>query len=331
MADNTLFISDSVANMDASGDSTAPRKVSKTRLGGGKRSRREQAKEAARSRWQRSQASAEVGSCVGDETCVASTTVTVHGAAVEDSRSAMAGQEAANENEDRQPCNSSTSSKKLRRTSQQLGPTAVTDAEDERCFIELQSLKTLFTFVGCGHCGCVGSLDVCFGDHMGFSREIKVRCLECTFVAKNFSCAREGGVDDSITAPFNVNKAVVMAFNEIGQGHAGLAKFASIMNMPALHHKTYQNILTKVSAANVDVGETVLMASAEAVRETYKELNNSPDSGDEEGPLDVNVSFDGTWHKRGFTSNYGVGIVIETGLVLDYEVFFKVLSCMCSQ
>ena len=36
----------------------------------------------------------------------------------------------------------------------------------------------------------------------------------------------------------------------------------------------------------------------------------------------VTVSYDGTWHKRGFTSNYGVGVAIDvqTGLVLDYEV-----------
>ena len=43
------------------------------------------------------------------------------------------------------------------------------------------------------------------------------------------------------------------------------------------------------------------------------------------GVVDITVSFDGTWHKRGFTSNYGVGIVIDvsTGLVLDFEVLSK--------
>ncbi|KAL8589053.1 hypothetical protein ACOMHN_055066 [Nucella lapillus] len=59
--------------------------------------------------------------------------------------------------------------------------------------------------------------------------------------------------------------------------------------------------------------------------------SNSDDSdsdGDEDNHgavIDGTVSFDGTWHKRGFTSNYGVGIVIDvmTGLVLDYEVLSK--------
>jgi hypothetical protein len=42
----------------------------------------------------------------------------------------------------------------------------------------------------------------------------------------------------------------------------------------------------------------------------------------ESSVFDIAVSFDGTWHKRGFTSHYGVGVVIEitTGLVIDYEV-----------
>ena len=50
----------------------------------------------------------------------------------------------------------------------------------------------------------------------------------------------------------------------------------------------------------------------------YQAVNN-------ENVVDVTVSFDGTWHKRGFTSNYGVGIVIDamTGFVLDYTVLSK--------
>ena len=61
--------------------------------------------------------------------------------------------------------------------------------------------------------------------------------------------------------------------------------------------------------------------------ETSTESSVDEDTVDLDGakPLDVMVSFDGTWHKRGFTSLYGVGIVIDvmTGLVLDYEVLSK--------
>lgn len=45
-------------------------------------------------------------------------------------------------------------------------------------------------------------------------------------------------------------------------------------------------------------------------------------TNDDDDIVDVTVSFDGTWHKRGFTSNYGVATVIDvvTGLVLDHIV-----------
>ena len=42
-------------------------------------------------------------------------------------------------------------------------------------------------------------------------------------------------------------------------------------------------------------------------------------------PLSITVSFDGSWHKRGHTSMYGVAAVIDvlTGLVVDYVVLSK--------
>lgn len=41
--------------------------------------------------------------------------------------------------------------------------------------------------------------------------------------------------------------------------------------------------------------------------------------------IDIESSYDGTWHKRGHTSMYGVGIAIDilTGLVVDFEVLSK--------
>ena len=43
--------------------------------------------------------------------------------------------------------------------------------------------------------------------------------------------------------------------------------------------------------------------------------------------IDICVSYDGSWHKRGFSSKYGVGTIVEmeTGLILDYEA----LSLYC--
>ena len=65
-----------------------------------------------------------------------------------------------------------------------------------------------------------------------------------------------------------------------------------------------------------------LLKGRERVRQAYIEL----DSSNAEKPIiDISVSFDGTWHRRGHISNYGVGVVIEifTGLLIDYCVLSK--------
>ncbi|GFT23585.1 uncharacterized protein TNCV_3510841 [Trichonephila clavipes] len=41
--------------------------------------------------------------------------------------------------------------------------------------------------------------------------------------------------------------------------------------------------------------------------------------------VDITVSYDGTWHKRGYTSLYSIGIVIDamTNLVVDFDILSK--------
>ena len=52
-------------------------------------------------------------------------------------------------------------------------------------------------------------------------------------------------------------------------------------------------------------------------------------AGDEDTVINIPVSFDGTWSRRGYTANHGIiGFVISaaTGKVLDYEVISKVCN-----
>lgn len=60
----------------------------------------------------------------------------------------------------------------------------------------------------------------------------------------------------------------------------------------------------------------------QAVRKAYVELDPSLAKVE---ILDVKVTYDGSWHTRGHSSNVGIGIVIDvlTGLVLDYVVLSK--------
>ena len=70
----------------------------------------------------------------------------------------------------------------------------------------------------------------------------------------------------------------------------------------------------------VDSADTILCKTVARVVEAY---NESEIDADFNG--NITVSFDGSWHKRGHTSNYGFGAVSDvlTGLVVDYEVLSK--------
>ena len=47
--------------------------------------------------------------------------------------------------------------------------------------------------------------------------------------------------------------------------------------------------------------------------------------------IDIGVSYDGSWHRRGYSSHYGVGTIIElhTGLVIDTYVMSNYCSICC--
>ena len=64
----------------------------------------------------------------------------------------------------------------------------------------------------------------------------------------------------------------------------------------------------------------------QAIVKSYEEVGVKPDC---EGILEIGVSYDGSWHKRGHSSHTGIGVVIDllTGLPIDYEI----LSNFCQQ
>ncbi|GFW51236.1 uncharacterized protein TNCV_3595181 [Trichonephila clavipes] len=66
----------------------------------------------------------------------------------------------------------------------------------------------------------------------------------------------------------------------------------------------------------------MLEMSRQAAREAHVKVDASLKNQE---IIDVSVSYDGTWQKRGHTSNLGLGIIIDilSGLVLDFEVLSK--------
>ena len=117
---------------------------------------------------------------------------------------------------------------------------------------------------------------------------------------------------------FDVNNRAVLAAKNIGIAHEGLKKFAAVMNMaPPMNQSAYKQTETKIKEAAELVAEKSMVPAATAAKKHYDE--------NDDGMVDIAVSGDGTWRKRGYTSLYGVvaALSVVTGKVLDVEVMSK--------
>ncbi|GFV36392.1 uncharacterized protein TNCV_2234391 [Trichonephila clavipes] len=110
--------------------------------------------------------------------------------------------------------------------------------------------------------------------------------------------------------------------NSNSRGHAALETFSSVLNMPTMDRKTFAKCMHNISVKNKEVKKKMLEMSRQAAREAYIKVDASLKNQE---IIDVSVSYDDTWQKRGHTSNLGLGIIIDilSGLVLDFEVLSK--------
>ncbi|GFS69492.1 uncharacterized protein TNCV_3893701 [Trichonephila clavipes] len=92
--------------------------------------------------------------------------------------------------------------------------------------------------------------------------------------------------------------------------------------MPTMDLKTLAKCMHNLSVKYKEVKKKMLEMSRQAAREAHVKVNASLKNQE---IIDVILSYDGTWQKRGHTSNLGLGIIIDilSGLVLDFEVLSK--------
>jgi hypothetical protein len=186
------------------------------------------------------------------------------------------------------------------------------------CLVELDQIRKLLAEVSCPTCQELDSLTITkdYKKRHGFSELLKVACTLCDFeTASAFSSPKS-----SISGAYEINVLMALLTQELGMVYSALSKFEKVLGLRSMHLKTYQHHAQCVADATEAMVETNLETAAKIVREAYQDLGD-------ENVIDIAVSYDGTWHKRGFTSHYGVGAVVEvqTGLVVDYEV----LSTYC--
>lgn len=158
----------------------------------------------------------------------------------------------------------------------------------------------------------------------GYAHFLKIECSNCGVVEIFNTSGQLGKSHGNSTRPsFDVNRRMVQGFSSIGKGHRGMESFSMSMNMKPMTSKAYNGHLKTIHSLYSEFTKESLEKSRTEVRKAYCDINNTP--LDEPGPINISVSYDGSWQKRGFTSKNGVGCCVEvvTGLVIDFEVLSK--------
>ncbi|GFO28336.1 hypothetical protein PoB_005484100 [Plakobranchus ocellatus] len=105
--------------------------------------------------------------------------------------------------------------------------------------------------------------------------------------------------------------------------HSRMQKLSEGLGLPGLHHKSYNTHVDDIFEKSSEVMEVILALSREKVLEFYRQ--NHTEAFQDNGTLDLAVSFDGCWPKRGHISKLGFGAVIDvhTGLDVDFHASVK--------
>ncbi len=163
---------------------------------------------------------------------------------------------------------------------------------------------------------------------LGFACRIAIKCINCeTFEREEYSSQRIGQPGSGKNTPFDVNVRSTLAFRGVGCGYSAMKEWCGMMNMSSVLSKNaYINTNNKIEEAASKTFKSVAETTREILKDAYAEVGVNEDK---DGILDVSVSYDGTWQKRGHTSHNGAACTIDllTGLPIDFEV----LSNYCSK
>ena len=189
------------------------------------------------------------------------------------------------------------------------------ELEEQGCRIfELGGLMSVFQSLGCGECGEKGLVyREDFTKRQGLYTAPYLLCERCSYqVAIPFSSVGD-------TKVLTVNRKAVFANKCAGGSAASLQMLFSMLDMPGpVSKNVYTTHLQQIEIhAKLQADDSMTRA-----REEVRTLYGSENDGD---IVDVLVSCDGTWQRRGFSSLFGAAFVIahETGKVIDYVVKSK--------
>ena len=148
---------------------------------------------------------------------------------------------------------------------------------------------------------------------------VKFMCRDCKFVALDTkSDSDSGNVGIGIRTVM-----LVYAMMLLGWWYRGVEKVCAYLNFPHLSKATFSRYRKFITRKAVEHTNKLIEENRVKVKEFYENtLNRHPDIY---GNLNVDVTYDGTWHTRGHKSLLGASTIVDanTGLILDYQTMSK--------
>ena len=172
------------------------------------------------------------------------------------------------------------------------------------------------------------SCNVC-GSSLTVKKDLVLRrgiCTKLSLSCTNSLCA---GSDDAFCDPSKHSKAYnsrfILAGRMCGRGRAGLETISGFLGLPPpLTYRAFSDY-------NLSLNKIIQEASIESQLSVSAPLHSLYDTKPND-TIDVTVTCDGTWSKRGFTALYGVVVVMswDSGQVLDAVALSKQCN-VCKQ
>ena len=153
----------------------------------------------------------------------------------------------------------------------------------------------------------------------GFAHFVSAKCSSDTRDWKSSFCTSKTLKSTKGRPPFEVNVRTVLAFREIGKGHTAIKKYCGFMNMPkSINDSAYAGLVSRLNVAYKDIANASMSIAAE-------DIHNENIDTISDDTVDIDISADGTWQRRGFASLNGLSTImaVDIGKCLDYEVLTK--------
>ena len=134
------------------------------------------------------------------------------------------------------------------------------------------------------------TLEEYFSQKEGFCTGLAVQCANCKLTADIEYSHSPGKF-------LELNRKAVFAMCLLGQGRAALETLCAVLELPSpLAKLSFQSHVSALHVAAIAVAKESMYRAAQEVRTVVNP------QVDEDAPVDVCVSGDGTWHCHGFSS-----------------------------